>query len=105
MNMKRTAPLKLAGMLLTGILALLCHSPAHAADRVIIGNVSRTVEQLPNYAATDKGFFAQESIQGDVVLIGSTDTLDQGLIAGQVHPATVDSSLALYTVHAGPALK
>ena len=47
----------------------------YGADRVIIGNVSRTVEQLPNYAATDKGFFAQEGIQGDVVLIGSTDTL------------------------------
>jgi len=26
---------------------------APAADRVIIGNVSRTVEQLPNYAATN----------------------------------------------------
>jgi ABC-type nitrate/sulfonate/bicarbonate transport system substrate-binding protein len=50
-------------------------SIAHAADRVVIGNVSRTIEQLPNYAATDKGFFAQEGIQGDVVLIGSTDTL------------------------------
>ena len=34
-----------------------------AADRVIIGNVSRTMEQLPNYAASDKGFFAQEGIQ------------------------------------------
>jgi ABC-type nitrate/sulfonate/bicarbonate transport system substrate-binding protein len=53
-----------------------------ALDRVIIGNVSRTMEQLPNYAASDKGFFAQEGIQGDVVLIGSTDTLIQALIAG-----------------------
>ena len=56
-------------------LAGLTVESAKAADRVIIGNVSRTVEQLPNYAATDKGFFAQEGIQGDVILIGSTDTL------------------------------
>ena len=47
--------------------------------------MSRTVEQPPNYAANDKGFFAHEGIQGDVVLIGSTDTLIQALIAGQVN--------------------
>ena len=34
-----------------------------ASDRVIIGNVSRTMEQLPNYAASDKGFFTQEGIK------------------------------------------
>jgi ABC-type nitrate/sulfonate/bicarbonate transport system substrate-binding protein len=49
---------------------LLQASNLMALDRVIIGNVSRTMEQLPNYAASDKGFFTQEGIQGDVVLIG-----------------------------------
>ncbi len=60
----------LSALLIAGLIV----SMSHAADRVVIGNVSRTVEQLPNYAATDKGFFAQEGIQGGVVLIGSTDT-------------------------------
>src|ERR1051326_6086282 len=75
------------GFLQLALIALLACLAAHAsaADRVIIGNVSRTVEQLPNYAATDKGFFAQQEIQGDVVLIGSTDTLIQALIAGPHH--------------------
>ena len=77
----------------------------HAADRVVIGNVSRTVEQLPNYAATDKGFFAQEGIQGDVVLIGSTDTLIQALIAGHVNVAIVDPSAAINAVERGASLK
>jgi NitT/TauT family transport system substrate-binding protein len=95
----------LAGLLLTSVLALVCHSLTDAADRVIIGNVSRTVEQLPNYAATDKGFFAQENIQGDVVLIGSTDTLIQALIAGQVHVAIVDPSAAINAVERGATLK
>ncbi|MGH7766666.1 MAG: ABC transporter substrate-binding protein [Candidatus Binatia bacterium] len=80
-------------------------APVDAADRVIIGNVSRTVEQLPNYAATDKGFFAQEGIQGDVVLIGSTDTLIQALIAGQVNVAIVDPSPAINAVERGASLK
>jgi len=77
---------------------LLPGSYLQAADRVIIGNVSRTMEQLPNYAASDKGFFAQEGIQGDVVLIGSTDTLIQALIAAQVNVAIVDPSAAINAV-------
>jgi NitT/TauT family transport system substrate-binding protein len=78
---------------------------AGAADRIVIGNVSRTVEQLPNYAATEKGFFAQEGIHGDVVLIGSTDTLIQALIAGHVQVAIVDPSAAINAVERGASLK
>ena len=88
-------------LLLLGVSA----AAGFSADRVVIGNVSRTVEQLPNYAATDKGFFAQEGIQGDVVLIGSTDTLIQALIAGQVNVAIVDPSAAINAVERGAALK
>ena len=85
--------------------ACLQFSLAYGADRIVIGNVSRTVEQLPNYAATDKGFFTQEGIEGDVVLIGSTDTLIQALIAGQVQVAIVDPSAAINAVERGASLK
>jgi NitT/TauT family transport system substrate-binding protein len=91
--------------LVLGLIASLPLSLAHGADRIVIGNVSRTVEQLPNYAATDKGFFAQEGIQADVVLIGSTDTLIQALIAGQVQVAIVDPSAAINAVERGASLK
>jgi NitT/TauT family transport system substrate-binding protein len=89
------------------VVLLLCCSVSSAlgADRVVIGNVSRTVEQLPNYAATDRGFFAQEGIYGDVVLIGSTDTLIQALIAGEVKVAIVDPSAAINAVERGASLK
>ena len=91
--------------LILALVALLPFSLGYGADRIVIGNVSRTVEQLPNYAATDKGFFAQEGIQGDVVLIGSTDTLIQALIAGHVQVAIVDPSAAINAVERGAALK
>ena len=87
------------------LLVLLLFGASSAADRLVIGNVSRTVEQLPNYAATDRGFFAQENIHGDVVLIGSTDTLIQALIAGQVNVAIVDPSAAINAVERGAVLK
>lgn len=92
-------------MLMLVLLACLPSSLGYGADRIVIGNVSRTVEQLPNYAATDKGFFAQEGIEGDVVLIGSTDTLIQALIAGHVQVAIVDPSAAINAVERGAALK
>ena len=91
--------------LVLALIASLPWSLAHGADRIVIGNVSRTVEQLPNYAATDKGFFAQEDVQADVVLIGSTDTLIQALIAGQVQVAIVDPSAAINAVERGASLK
>jgi ABC-type nitrate/sulfonate/bicarbonate transport system substrate-binding protein len=97
--------LRVLGCLLAAILVCAGVPAAGAADRVIIGNVSRTVEQLPNYAANDKGFFAQEGIQGDVVLIGSTDTLIQALIAGQVNVAIVDPTPAINAVERGASLK
>jgi len=92
-------------ILMLAFLACLPFSLGYGADRIVIGNVSRTVEQLPNYAATDKGFFAQEGIEGDMVLIGSTDTLIQALIAGHVQVAIVDPSAAINAVERGAALK
>jgi len=96
---------RLMGRLAAFLVLLSLNEPSYAVDRVIIGNVSRTVEQLPNYAATDKGFFAQEGIQGDVVLIGSTDTLIQALISGHVNVAIVDPSAAINAVERGASLK
>jgi NitT/TauT family transport system substrate-binding protein len=92
-------------LLLFVAIGVIHKAEAQAADRLLVGNVSRTIEQLPNYAASDKGFFAQEGIQGDVVLIGSTDTLVQALIAGQVHVAIVDPSAAINAIERGAFLK
>jgi NitT/TauT family transport system substrate-binding protein len=104
MMMVKSRPKVLESFLMLAFV-MFCSSTADAADRVIIGNVSRTVEQLPNYAASDKGFFAQEGIHADVVLIGSTDTLVQALIAGQVNVAIVDPSAAINAVERGASLK
>ena len=103
--MKIRPPGRLIGCFAALLFLVALSDLSHAADRVIIGNVSRTVEQLPNYAATDKGFFAQEGIQGDVVLIGSTDTLIQALISGHVNVAIVDPSAAINAVERGASLK
>ncbi len=102
--MKRNFPYRFLGALLLALIAVPMSS-TEPADRLIIGNVSRTLEQLPNYAASDKGFFAEEGIVGEVVLIGSTDTLIHALIAGQVQVAIVDPSPAINAIERGASLK
>ena len=102
--MKRNFQYRFFGVLLLALIAVPM-SLSEAADRLIIGNVSRTLEQLPNYAASDRGFFAQEGVVGEVVLIGSTDTLVQALIAGQLQVAIVDPSPAINAIERGASLK
>jgi ABC-type nitrate/sulfonate/bicarbonate transport system substrate-binding protein len=89
------------------MIVLVCFKPsvAEAVDSIVMGIISRSVEQLPTYAASDKGFFAQEGIKTEIVLIGSTDTLVQALIAGQVNVAIVDPSAAINAVERGASLK
>lgn len=98
-------PLAWLSYILSCLVTIGTVSLARAADRVIIGNVTRNVEQLPTYAATEKGFFTQEGIQGDVVLIGSTDTLIQALIAGSLQVAVVDPTAAIIATERGASLK
>ena len=103
--MQPSLSFRIVGSLIALGIWLLQESHLMAADRVIIGNVSRTMEQLPNYAASDKSFFTQEAIQGDVVLIGSTDTLIQALIAGQWVHSHKEGSAELVTKRTGIPIK
>jgi len=103
--MKAKLSLKFIGYCLMIVLAGFKPSVAEAVDSIVMGIISRSVEQLPTYAASDKGFFAQEGIKADIVLIGSTDTLVQALIAGQVNVAIVDPSAAINAVERGASLK
>jgi len=98
-------PLAWLSYVLSCLVIIATVSLAGAADRVIIGNITRNVEQLPTYAAVEKGFFAQEGIQGDVVLIGSTDTLIQALIAGSIQVAVVDPTAAIIATERGASLQ
>jgi NitT/TauT family transport system substrate-binding protein len=103
--MKAKSSLKFVGYFLMIVVVGFRSSVAEAVDSIVMGIISRSVEQLPTYAASDRGFFAQEGIKTEVVLIGSTDTLVQALIAGQVNVAIVDPSAAINAIERGASLK
>src|SRR3989338_850610 len=68
--MKRSFPRRSLGLFLLVALIAVPLPSSQAADRLVIGNVSRTLEQLPNYAASDKGFFTEEG--ASLKIIGGT---------------------------------
>jgi ABC-type nitrate/sulfonate/bicarbonate transport system substrate-binding protein len=103
--MNATSSLKFVGYFLMIVVVGFRSSVAEAVDSIVMGIISRSVEQLPTYAASDKGFFDQEGIKTDIVLIGSTDTLVQALIAGQLNVAIVDPSAAINAIERGASLK
>ena len=103
--MKTKSSLKFVGCCLLFVFVCFRASVAEAVESIVMGIISRSVEQLPTYAASDKGFFTQEGIKTELVLIGSTDTLVQALIAGQLNVAIVDPSSAINAVERGASLK
>ena len=103
--MKTKSSLKFVGCCLLFVFVCFRASVAEAVESIVMGIISRSVEQLPTYAASDKGFFTREGIKTELVLIGSTDTLVQALIAGQLNVAIVDPSSAINAVERGASLK
>lgn len=103
--MKAKLSLKFIGYFLMIVVVCFGASVAEAVDSIVMGIISRSVEQLPTYAASDKGFFDQEDIKTEIVLIGSTDTLVQALVAGQLNVAIVDPSAAINAIERGASLK
>jgi len=90
--------------------ALACPpAPAAAADRVVIGNVSRTVEMNSNAVGlTDVVRRSRTAVSASGRMGHSSSnpsTLIQALIAGQVHVAIVDPTPAINAVERGAALK
>src|SRR5436305_1722515 len=76
------------GLLTFGLLALLVSLPSgvHAAAerRLQIGFVSIVPGIAPLWVAADRGFFAQEGLDPELVFIGSAPTMLASMIAREV---------------------
>jgi len=79
-----------------------------------IGRITRPIDQRPGIERDEAVAHGEGQLRhvigdlvpvADVVLIGSTDTLVQALIAGHVQVAIVDPSAAINAVERGAALK
>jgi NitT/TauT family transport system substrate-binding protein len=97
------------GLLTLGLLALLISLPlgvyAAAERRVQIGFVSFVATYAPLWVAADRGFFAQEGLDPELVFIGSAPTMVASMIAREVPLASTAGTAVVSAVAGGAPLK
>ena len=97
------------GLLTLGLLALLISLPlgvcAAAERRVQIGFVSFTAAYAPLWLAADRGFFAQEGLDPELIFIGSAPTMVASMIAREVPLASTAGTAVVSAVAGGAPLK
>src|SRR5262249_60939237 len=85
------------GLLTFGLLALLISVPsgvyAEAERRVQIGFVSFVAVYAPLWLAADRGFFAQEGLDPELIFIGSAPTMVASMIAREVPLSSKDGTV------------
>jgi len=97
------------GVLAFGLLALLVSLPssvcAAAERRVQIGFVSFTSNNAPLWVAADRGFFAQEGLDPELIFIGSAPTMVASMMAREVPLALTAGTVVVSAAAAGAPLK
>jgi ABC-type nitrate/sulfonate/bicarbonate transport system substrate-binding protein len=98
-----------SGLLPFALLALLLSPPsgvyAAAEQRVKIGFATISPVIAPLWVAADRGFFAQEGLDPELVFIGSAPTLVASLIAREVSFASTAGTAVMSAVAGGAPLK
>ena len=97
------------GLLTFGLLTLLISVPsgvyAAAERRLQIGFVSFVAVYAPLWLAADRGFFAQEGLDPELIFIGSAPTMVASMIAQEVPLASTAGTAVMSAVTGGAPLK
>ena len=94
-----------ASLALALLLSLPSSIDAAAERRVQIGFASFTSLSAPLWLAVDRGFFAQEGLEPELVFIGSAPTMVASMIAREVPFATTAGTAVVSAVAGGAPLK
>lgn len=100
---------KLARLVLAATFALLffTHTPwaESAPDKVTVGTITLSLNNLPIYIAQDKGFFTKENIFAEVVVLNSSTRAIAALIGGSIHLSASSAMTTIRAVAKGADLK
>jgi NitT/TauT family transport system substrate-binding protein len=92
--MQRNAFVRQFAALSLAAFSALASSPAHSAEQLTVGTVGQASANFwPVLVAMDKGFFAAEDLQIDVVYVQSSAALVQQTTAGSL-PVSISTGLA-----------
>lgn len=70
-----------------------------------VGMTSKTLFYLPFYVGQKRGFYSQENVKVDLVLIGRTDVQLQALLSGEIDFGTLNADSVIAVAEKGAILK
>lgn len=76
-----------------------------AAQSFKVGMTSKTLFYLPFYVGLKRGFYNQENVKVELVLIGRTDVQLQALLSGEIHFGTLNADSIIALGEKGALLK
>lgn len=90
--------------LFTLCLILVLSSRSHG-QTFKVGMTSKTLFYLPLYVGQKRGFYNQENLKVELVLIGRTDVQLQALLAGEINFGTLNADSVIAVAEKGAMLK
>ena len=76
-----------------------------APDKVTIGTITLSLNNLPIYVAQDKGFFAKENIFAEVVVLNASTRAIPALIGSSIHLSASSAMTTIRAIEKGADLK
>ena len=76
-----------------------------AADKITLGTITLSLNNLPIYVAQDKGYFAKENIFVEAVVLNASTLAIPVLIAGSTQLSASSAMTTIRAVEKGAALK
>ena len=84
--------------------AIVLSSVSHAQS-FKVGMTSKTLFYLPFYVGQKHGFYSQENVKVELVLIGRTDVQLQALLSGEINFGTLNADSVIAVAEKGAILK
>ena len=76
-----------------------------APDKVTVGTITLSLNNLPIYVAQDKGFFTRENIFAEVVVLNASTRAIPALIGGSIHLSASSAMTTIRAIEKGADLK
>ena len=88
-----------------GLCASLFPSPPASAEKVRVTTPVETMSETALYIAKDKGFFAAEGLEVEVIVTGGSGPDVQALLAGEVQFSYTPGTFAIRALHQGKPIQ
>jgi NitT/TauT family transport system substrate-binding protein len=95
--------------IVAAVLVFLCSASALSGvslgQNFKVGMTSKTLFYLPFYVGEKRGFYSQENVKVELVLIGRTDVQLQALLSGEIHFGTLNADSVIAVGEKGAILR